>query len=250
MSSFTYRISASYGATRVLRDVVGSLAPGTITSLVGLSGSGKTTLSLALLRLLHYRGGTVEGSIQLDGRELLGLSQSEMRAIRGKRVAYVPQSPAAALNPRLRVEELLGETWRAHEPGRGSYGELLESVQLPNDAAFLRKFAGELSVGQGQRLLIALAILHRPTVLLADEPTSALDVITQAKVLALLRDLAGRYSMAMLFISHDLLACASVSRDVQILHEGRIVETGPPERIFHAPEHPFTRALVAAIPKL
>lgn len=250
MSSFTYRISASYGATRVLHDVAGSLEPGTITSLVGLSGSGKTTLSLALLRLLHYRGGTVEGSIQLDGRELLGLTQGEMRAIRGKRIAYVPQSPAAALNPRMRVGALLEETWRAHGAGPGSYGELLGSVQLPNDAAFLRKVAGELSVGQGQRLLIALAILHRPAVLLADEPTSALDLITQAKVLALLRDLASRYRMAMLFISHDLQACASVSREVQILHEGRIVESGPPARIFHAPEHPFTRALVAAIPKL
>jgi ABC-type dipeptide/oligopeptide/nickel transport system ATPase component len=233
----------------VLHDVAASIAPGEIVALAGLSGSGKSTLALSLLRLLHYRGGEVTGSIRLGGRELTRLSEREMRAVRGKSIGYVPQSPAAALNDRLRVRTLLGETWRAHATENGSFGKLLESVQLPSDAAFLDKRAGELSTGQGQRLLIALAIMHRPAVLLADEPTSALDVITQAAVLGLFQDLNRRDGTAMLFISHDLLSVASIGHRVEILHEGRIVESGAPGDIFRAPQHPFTQELVRAIPK-
>jgi ABC-type glutathione transport system ATPase component len=246
-----FRISARYGRMQVLHDVECSLAPGGIVALVGLSGSGKSTLALSLLRLLDYRGGEVTGSIKLAGRELIGLTQREMRAFRGKAMGYVPQSPAAALNDRLRVRTLLEETWRAHEPGpppETFYAKLLESAQLPCEPDFLSRRAGELSTGQGQRLLIALAIMHRPPVLLADEPTSALDAITQSAVLELFRELNRRNGTAILFISHDLLSVASLGHRVEILHEGRIVETGPPEVIFHAPRHPFTQALVKAIP--
>lgn len=251
-SVFEYRITARYGAAIVLDGVEGRLEPGAIVSLVGLSGSGKTTLSLALLRLLHFRGGIVEGTIRLQGRDLMKLSQSEMRGVLGKEIGYVPQSPAAALNPRLRVSTLLDETWRAHataKPPSGFFEELLASVSLPADGTFLRKFTRDLSVGQGQRLLIALAILHRPAVLLADEPTSALDVITQSEILTLIGSLASRYRMATLFISHDLQAVASFSTEVHILHKGRIVEKGPPSEIFHNPDHEFTRRLIQALPK-
>jgi peptide/nickel transport system ATP-binding protein len=246
-----FRVSASYGKTEVLHCVEGAIAPGEIVALVGLSGSGKSTLALALLRLLNYRGGEVSGSIRLAGRELAGASEREMRAVRGKLIGYVPQSPAAALNDRLRVRTLLAETWNAHADGRrpeASFASLLESVQLPHTQAFLNQQAGELSTGQGQRLLIALAIMHRPAVLLADEPTSALDAITQAAVLRLFEDLNRQSGLAMLFISHDLLSVASISHRVEILHEGRIVESGPPDRIFREPRHAFTRALVEAIP--
>ena len=248
-SVLEFRISARYGQTEVLHEVAANIAPGEIVALAGLSGSGKSTLALSLLRLLHYRGGEVTGSIRLAGRELTGLSEREMRGVRGKLIGYVPQSPAAALNDRLRVRTLLRETWRAHSTENGSFGKLLESVQLPSDPAFLDKRAGELSTGQGQRLLIALAIMHRPAVLLADEPTSALDVITQAAVLELFRELNRRDGTAMLFISHDLLSVASIGHRVEILHEGRIVESGAPEEIFRAPKHPFTQAMVKAIPK-
>jgi ABC-type glutathione transport system ATPase component len=246
------RISARYGSTEVLHDVAASIAPGEIVALVGLSGSGKSTLALSLLRLLHYRGGEVSGSIRLAGRELSGLSEREMRGVRGKLIGYVPQSPAAALNERLRVRTLLEETWRAHSPQRpaeGFFQALLESVQLPGGQAFLDQRARELSTGQGQRLLIALGIMHRPPVLLTDEPTSALDAITQAAVLSLFQDLNRRTGMAMLFISHDLLSVASIAHRVEILHKGRIVESGAPERIFRAPRHPFTQELVSAIPR-
>jgi ABC-type glutathione transport system ATPase component len=247
-----FRISARYGKTAVLNDVASTIAPGEIVALVGLSGSGKSTLALALLRLLHYRGGEASGSILLAGRELTALSQREMRAVRGKLIGYVPQSPAAALNERLRVRTLLEESWRAHAsepPPENFFEQLLESVQLPSARDFRQKRAGELSTGQGQRLLIALAIMHRPPLLLADEPTSALDAITQAAVLRLFEELNRRHGTAVLFISHDLLSVASIGHRVEILHEGRIVESGPPASIFTNPRHPFTKELVKAMPR-
>jgi peptide/nickel transport system ATP-binding protein len=251
-AALEFRLSASYGKTEVLHGVESRIAPGEVVALVGLSGSGKSTLALSLLRLLHYRGGQLTGSIRLAGRELTGLGEREMRAVRGKLIGYVPQSPAAALNDRLRVATLLEESWRAHADGRapdGFYAELLESVQLPHGREFLTQGAGELSTGQGQRLLIALAIMHRPVVLLADEPTSALDAITQAAILRLFENLNRRNGTSMLFISHDLLSVGSIGHRVEILHEGRIVESGPPERIFREPRHPFTQELVKAIPR-
>lgn len=247
-NALEFHISARYGKTPVLHEVAGTIAPGQIVALVGLSGSGKSTLALALLRLLHYRGGEVTGSIKVAGTELTGLSERDMRGVRGKLMGYVPQSPGTALNERLRVRTLLQETWAAHAAGPGSFRTLLESVQLPADRAFLDKRAGELSTGQGQRLLIALGIMHKPAVLLADEPTSALDVITQAAVLKLFAELNQKNGTAMLFISHDLLSVASISHRVDILHDGRIVESGPPDQIFQQPRHPFTQELVNAMP--
>ncbi len=251
-SELEFHITARYGKTEVLHNVEGRIAPGEIVALVGLSGSGKSTLALSLLRLLHYRGGEVTGSIKAAGREVSSLSEREMRAIRGKLIGYVPQSPAAALNGRLRIRTLLSETWQAHVSTPASsdfFTQLLESVQLPGDAAFLERKAGELSAGQGQRLLIALAIMHKPAVVLADEPTSSLDAITQAAILKLFSELNQLSGIAMLFISHDLLSVASIAHRVEILHEGRIVESGAPETIFRAPQHAFTQQLVAAIPR-
>lgn len=248
-----FRITAAYGATEVLHEVAGAIAGGEIVALVGLSGSGKSTLALSLLRLLQYRGGTVTGSIRIAGQETAGLNETAMRGIRGKLIGYVPQNPASALNDRLRVRTLLEETWQAHATGtapEGFFAGLLQSVKLPSDALFLGKRAGQLSTGQGQRLLIALAIMHKPAVVLADEPTSALDAITQAAVLRLFADLNRESGIAMLFISHDLLSVASIAHRVEILHEGRIVESGPPEKIFRTPAHPFTQELVAAMPRL
>jgi peptide/nickel transport system ATP-binding protein len=248
-----FRLSAAYGKTRVLHDIEGRISSGEIAALVGLSGSGKSTLALALLCLLHYRGGEIAGSIRLDGEELVGLSESRLRSLRGRRIGYVPQSPAAALNPRLRVRTLLDETWLAHKskkPPVSFYQGLLESVHLPSDDDFFNRRAGGLSTGQGQRLLIALAIMHNPALLLADEPTSALDAITQAAILQLFRELNGARGTAVLFISHDLLSVAAIAQRVDILHKGRIVESGPPAEIFRNPRNPFTRELVAAMPKL
>lgn len=247
-----FSLSAAYRDTAVLTDVQSRIGRGEIVSLVGLSGSGKSTLALALLRLLHYRGGHVTGSIRLDGQEIGAVSERDMRRIRGLKIGYVPQSPATALNPRLRVQTLLNETWRAHAATLIDWkacGRLLESVQLPSDNNFLKKRAAELSTGQGQRLLIALAIMHNPLLLIADEPTSALDAITQAGLLRLFQELNKTLGTAILFISHDLLSVAAISHRVNILHAGNIVESGSPGEIFGNPRHPFTRELVNAIPR-
>lgn len=246
-----YRISAAYGGVRILREVEGSIARGEIVALVGLSGSGKSTLALALLGLLRYRGGEVTGSIRLEGEEIAGAPERRLRTIRGKKIGYVPQSPSSALNPRLRVRTLLDETWRAHaetKPASGFFTGLLESVQLPTDRDLLERRAGSLSAGQGQRLLIALAIMHNPALVIADEPISSLDAITQAAVLRLFADLNQERGTAMLFISHDLLSVAALAGRVDILHGGHVVESDPPSEIFRNPRDPFTKQLVGAIP--
>jgi peptide/nickel transport system ATP-binding protein len=250
MSLLSVQISAEYAPGRpVLRDVSFTMEHGEVLGLVGQSGSGKSTLAMALLRLLAMRGGRVTGSIQLAGRELTGLSEREMRRIRGRQIGFVPQSPASALNPALRVRTHVEEAWRAHTREPSAFPQLLESVSLPGDDAFLKRYPSQLSVGQGQRFLIAMGILHRPPLLIADEPTSALDVITQAGILQLFARLNRELGMAVLYISHDLLSIASLCHRVAILHRGELVEIGATERIFRDPQHPYTRELVSAIPR-
>ena len=238
-------ISAEYTKGRpVLRNAAFSVAHREVLGLIGQSGSGKTTISLAILRLLGMRGGTVSGNVLYNGRDLLPLKESELRAIRGRDIGFVSQSPATALNPAMRLSAHLSEAWRAHERGKTDFRELMASVSLPCDQAFLKRYPGQISIGQGQRFVIALGILHRPALLIADEPTSALDVITQAEILKLFATL----KMAILYISHDMLSVANLCHRVAILHEGRIVEAGPVAEIFNHPQHPYTQALLAAIP--
>lgn len=249
------RISATYPAREgVLRDVALELRRGEILGLVGESGCGKSTLALAILRLLHLRRGWVEGSIRFNQRELLGLNEREMRALRGRQMALVLQSPLAALNPAMRVGAQLEEAWRVH-CARGSRGECrgavkaaLENAMLPADDRFQRRYPAELSVGQAQRILIAMAVLHRPALLIADEPTSALDLITQAEILELFSSLSQRFRMCVLLISHDLLSVAAISDRVAVMHRGEIVECRPTAELFSNPSHAYTRSLIAALP--
>ena len=171
----------------------------------------------------------------------------------GGLVSLIPQSPAAALNPALRIGTQLREAWR-HIPQPWStqqdrVGGLFETVGLPAGELFLKRFPGEISVGQAQRVLIMIALLHSPPLLIADEPTSALDVITQREVLDLLARTARQRQMSTLFISHDLPAIAGLCQRLAILHEGEIVECGPVEKVLSAPAHPYTKRLVAAVPK-
>ena len=242
------------GRPCVLRDVSLELRPGEILGLVGRSGSGKSTLVLAILRLLHLKGGAARGAIWFQGRNLLAARESEMRGIRGRDIGLVLQSPLSSLNPALRLGTQLKEAWRAHNRGggpgwRGRISELMRSVSLPADPAFLRSYPRELSMGMAQRALIAMGIMHGPSLLLADEPTSALDAITQAEILRLFGQLNREMGMAILLISHDLLSAASLCHRVAILHEGRIAECGDTDRIFSRPEHPYTRKLLDAIPR-
>ena len=247
-------LSVCYGGREVLRGFELELREGEILGLVGPSGSGKSTLALAMLGLLKYKGGTGAGHIRLRGHDLLACSERELRAIRGKEIGLVLQSASSSLNPVLSLERQFKEAWRAHsaEPwdrARDWVRLLLRGVDLPEDDGFLRRLPRQLSAGQAQRVLIALALLHRPKLLVADEPTSALDLITQREVLGLLERLNRETGAAILCISHDLLAVASFCQRVAILHEWRVADCGPPQEVFSRPAHPYTRELVAALPR-
>ncbi len=244
------RASGEYGAKRVLDGVSLDIGEGEIVGLVGRSGEGKSTIALSILGLLELKGGRCSGQILFRDRDLLRLSSREMRRIRGKEIALVPQSPLAALNPNVRLGAQLEEAWRAHEPGKPDWKPLLESVSLPAEESFLRQYPRNLSVGLAQRFLIAMAILHRPALLLADESTSALDTITQAEILGLFGRLNRERGIAILYISNDLASVASLCHRVAILHEGKIVECNPVEEVFRNPQHSYTRQLIAAIPRL
>ena len=250
------RVSVDYpNRPGVLRDVSLESQPGEIVGLVGESGSGKSTIALAFLRLLAPKGAKVSGEVVFEGEDLLRKSEGQLRRIRGRRMSIVLQSPLTSLNPALRIRTQLSEAWRAHADGnKEQCGEAirtaLRSARLPDDEEFLGRRPAQLSVGQGQRVSIAMAILHRPALLIADEATSALDTITQSEILNLFRQLNRELEMAVLYISHDLLSVAALCRRVAILHKGEIVENGPTERIFTVPRHSYTQRLLSAIPLL
>ncbi len=237
--------------TGVLRDLRLGMNREEILGLVGQSGSGKSTLALAILRLLAFKGGTATGEILFQGRDLLRCTEREMRQIRGRDIGLILQSPLSSLNPALRIRTQLEEAWRAHAVAisNGKVAEAMESVCLPADAAFLKRYPGQLSVGQAQRVLIAMAILHRPALLLADEPTSALDLITQSEILQLFARLNRDLGMGILYVSHDLLSAAPLCHRIAILHEGQIVECGETRQIFGNPQHMYTRRLIEALPQ-
>ena len=253
------------GKAPVLRGFSLEIARGEVVGLVGQSGSGKSTLALAILGLLGRQRAIVEGNIFFEGVDLLAMRERELRGLRGRALSLVLQSPLASLNPALQIRTQLREAWRAHSDGNATGStaraedcdlaiqSALASVSLPsneNDPDFLRKRASQLSVGQAQRLLIAMAIMHRPALLIADEATSALDVITQSEILELFGRLNRETGMSILYISHDLPSVAGICQRIAILHEGQIVECGPTEQIFNAPVHAYTRRLMSALPHL
>jgi peptide/nickel transport system ATP-binding protein len=250
------RVSVRYGdKPAVLRDVSLEIRRGEVLGLVGQSGSGKSTLAMAILGLLDRKSARADGAIEFDGSDLLKLRERELRDLRGRKIALVLQSPLSSLNPALKIQTQLKEAWRAHAKGptancEAAIRSALESVSLPSGDDFLRKYPSQMSVGQAQRVLIAMAVMHRPALLIADEATSALDVITQSEILALFRALNRSSGMAILYISHDLASVAGICDRIAILHEGEIVESGSAEQVLANPRHQYTQRLMAAMPKM
>lgn len=246
-------LEAGYGKQCILNEVAFTLERGERMGLVGLSGGGKSTLVLALMALLPWRDGWAKGEVLLEGRDLLSLNERDARRVRGKCVSLVPQSPVSALNGALSLSAHFEEAWRAHE-GRSSerlnsrLTDLLLQLQLPSEKSFLARKPGQISVGQAQRVVLALALLHRPALLIADEPTSALDPTTQVEILQLLRQVNRDDGTALLYISHDLLSVLQLCERVAVLSGGRIVDNLSAHNIGDEGHHPATAALLRSLP--
>jgi microcin C transport system ATP-binding protein len=228
---------------------------GETLALVGESGSGKSVTALSVMKLLPYPSAHhPSGTIRFKGRDLLQLPEREMRQVRGKNITIIFQEPMTSLNPLHTIEQQIGEILLLHAglvdaAARTRIVELLTEVGIPEPQTRLASYPHQLSGGQRQRVMIAMALANEPDLLIADEPTTALDVTVQAQILKLLKHLQARLGMAMLFITHDLGIVRKLAERVCVMKEGRIVEQGLIERVFRAPEHPYTRALIAAEPR-
>jgi microcin C transport system ATP-binding protein len=228
---------------------------GETVALVGESGSGKSVSALSILKLLPYPSAFhPSGRVRFKGEDLLDLAERDIRRVRGDDITMVFQEPMSSLNPLHTIEKQIGEIIELHRPLRGAAVrarilELLTQVGIPDPATRLGSYPHQLSGGQRQRVMIAMALANEPDLLIADEPTTALDVTVQAQILTLLKELQARLGMAILFITHDLGIVKKIADRVCVMNRGRIVEQGPVARVFEAPEHPYTRALMAAEPK-
>jgi len=260
------------GVVTAVRDVSFHIDSGEVLGLVGESGSGKSVTALAILRLLPPQA-RVQGSIEFGGDNLLAVSEAQIRRVRGAGISMIFQEPMTALNPVMRVGDQIAEAVLAHAGAKAPVDsrhrdaalkgrsttkadawrlavEALRTVAIADADRRARDYPHQLSGGQRQRVMIAMAVVNRPSLLIADEPTTALDVTIQAQVLDLLRELREKFSLAMLFISHDLAVVSQVSQRIAVMYAGSVVEMGSAGQVFRAPAHPYTRGLLNSVPTL
>ena len=239
--------------TRAVDGVSFQLQRGKTLALVGESGSGKSITALAIARLLAQTTAKVGGAIHFKGEDIVAADEDTMRKIRGSAITMVFQEPMTSLNPLHPIEKQIAEILTLHGAAkadlRAKVVEMLAVVGIPDPAARLGAYPHQLSGGQRQRVMIAMALANRPDLFIADEPTTALDVTVQAQILALLKDMQARLGMAMLFITHDLGIVRRLADDVAVMQKGKIVEAGPTAQVFSAPQHAYTKMLLAAEPK-
>jgi oligopeptide/dipeptide ABC transporter ATP-binding protein len=248
----------SQQGTRVVRavdDVTLSLDAGGTLGIVGESGSGKSTLALTILRLLPPAARIVAGRMMFEGENLLDKSDTEMRHVRGKRIAMILQDPMASLNPLFSIGNQVGEPLRVHDGvGRASAWKravaLLKSVRIASPETRVSQFPHEMSGGMRQRIVGAIGISCEPRLLIADEPTTSLDLTIQAQYLNLLRELQREHGLALIFITHNLGIVAKMCDQLAVMYAGRVVEQGPVSQIFSTPVHPYTKALLGSIPRM
>ena len=243
------------GVVRAVEGLSFHIEAGETVAIVGESGCGKSVTSMSILRLVAEPPGRIAGQIRFEGRDLLKLSDAEMRAIRGKEISMIFQEPMTSLNPVLTVGRQIGETVRLHEGVSASQAEsraveMLTLVGIPAPARRVREYPHQLSGGMRQRVMIAMALACNPKLLIADEPTTALDVTIQAQILDLMRDLKSRVGAAIMLITHDLGVVAETAQRVVVMYAGRKVEEGGVREIFARPLHPYTQGLLGAVPKL
>jgi len=239
-------------ALTVVDDVSLTIQPGETLGLVGESGSGKSVTALAILRLLQPPGRVVGGQVLFEGRDLLRLTESEMRTVRGGRISLIFQEPMTALNPTMRVGDQIAEALTSHGVGKGDARrrvvELLDAVRIADAGNRARDYPHQLSGGMRQRVMIAIALACRPPLVIADEPTTALDVTIQAQVLEMLRELKDRFKIALLLITHDFGVIAEMADRVAVMRSGQLVEQGAVRQILREPSHEYTQRLLRAVP--
>jgi peptide/nickel transport system ATP-binding protein len=243
------------GVNRAVDGLTFQVEAGETVAIVGESGCGKSVTSMSILRLIQEPPGKIAGSIRFQGRDLLKLSEPEMRSIRGNDISMIFQEPMTSLNPVLTVGRQIGETLRLHQ-GLNKHQaeekaiEMLTLVGIPEPRRRVREYPHQLSGGMRQRVMIAMALACNPKLLIADEPTTALDVTIQAQILDLMRDLKHRVGAAIVLITHDLGVVAEVAERVIVMYAGRKVEEAPVGPLFRDPKHPYTQGLLGAVPKL
>src|SRR5438552_1671656 len=241
------------GTVPAVDDVSFEIRQGETLGIVGESGSGKSVTAFSIMRLVQSPGRIAGGAISFKGRNLLALSEREMQSIRGAEISLIFQEPMTALNPVFTIGDQLRETLLVHRKAtRRDAGtraiELLQAVRIPDAAARVRDYPHQLSGGMRQRVLIAMALACRPALVIADEPTTALDVTIQAQILDLLREMKAAFNLSLMLITHDLGVIAETADRVAVMYAGRIVEQGAVRDVFHQPQHPYTRGLLASMP--